>query len=72
MKPFPQFSHLNGLSLVWLRMWISRAELQANTLKQTWQVVFPRAANNTSSISRAGVEQRKELKYSFGIDVYDQ
>jgi len=32
VNPLPQTSHLNGLSLVWLRMWISRAELHANTL----------------------------------------
>jgi len=34
VKPLPQTSHLNGRSLVWLLMWISSAELQANTLKQ--------------------------------------
>ena len=34
VKPLPQTSHLNGRSLVWLLMWISSAELHANTLKQ--------------------------------------
>ncbi len=41
-------AHLNGLSLVCDRMWISSAELQANTLKQIWQVVLPRAAKTKS------------------------
>ena len=65
VKPLPQTSHLNGLSLVWLRMWISRAELHANTLKQIWQVVLPRAANISSmsgSIWRKGNKIKLEIK----------
>ena len=45
-NPLSQTLHLNGRSLVWDRMWISSAELQANTLKQIWHVVFPRAARS--------------------------
>ena len=59
VNPFPQTSHLKGRSFVWLLMWISRAELHANTLKQSWQVVLPRAANISSmSGSNAGGKSR--------------
>ena len=33
-NPLSQMVHLKGLSLVCERIWISRAELQAKTLKQ--------------------------------------
>ena len=45
LNPLSQMLHLKGRSLVWERMWISRAELQANVLKQIWHVVLPRARN---------------------------
>ena len=61
VNPFPQTSHLKGRSFVWLLMWISRAELHANTLKHSWQVVFPRAAN-ISSMSGSNAGGKIKLK----------
>ena len=61
VNPFPQTSHLKGRSFVWLLMWISRAELHANTLKQSWQVVLPRAAN-ISSMSGSNAGGKIKLK----------
>ena len=49
VNPLPQTSHLNGLSLVCERMCISRALLQANTLKHSWQVVRPRPTKDSST-----------------------
>jgi hypothetical protein len=49
VNPLPQTSHLNGLSLVCERMCISRALLQANTLKHSWQVVRPRPIKDSST-----------------------
>ena len=59
LNPLSQMLHLNGLSLVCERMWISKAELQAKVLKQIWQVVLPRAAakrddGSSSAISVMG------------------
>lgn len=50
-NPRSQTVHLKGRSLVWLRKWISKAELQANVLKQMLHVVLPGRAAEKHTIS---------------------
>ena len=63
LKPRSQMLHLKGLSLVCDRMWISRAELQANVLKQIWHVVLPRAGWNKERLAKSWERLKQAITF---------